>query len=345
MATAKSTPGVSFQQVADDIKKKKFRPVYFFFGDEPYFIDKLMDMLENQVLSESEKAFNLTILYGKDIENPAPVIDAARRFPMMAPFQLVLVREAQAIRDWDVLESYMKNPTATTILAFAYKKEKPDGRKSIFKTIAAQHVYFSSQPLRDWDLPGFAAKVVQELGCTMDEESVHLLVDTTGNDISRIYNEVGKMALGKPAGAAITRAEVQQYVGAIREYNTFELCEAIGRKETSRALKIAAYFKANPKSAPLPMLIGSLYAHFSRLIGAALHPRASDGELAGIIGVNPYVVKNYRAALQHYSLPALEKGIALLADYDARGKGIQNYNTSEGELIRELTLKMLMIKA
>lgn len=335
---------ITFEEIVNEIKAKKYRPVYFFFGEESFFIDQLMTLLENSVLNETEKAFNYSVLYGKDVEQSARIVESAKRFPMMAPYQLILVREAQGIKDWEALESYFKKPTPTTILAFAYKNGKPDGRKTIFRDLAKQHLYFESTSLYESQLEPFVKKIVGDAGFKINDDALRLFVETTGNDISRIYNEISKIIIDKPKGSAITIQEIETFVGAIREFTAFELCNALGSKDFTKSFKIANYFKVNQKNAPLPLLMGSLYFYFVKLLQLSYYKTANDFELAGLLGVSPYAVKDYKAASRYYPKTAVVKVFDVLSEYDARGKGLNNHNTESGELIRELVIKILSIR-
>lgn len=334
----------TFESIASDIKKRKFAPVYFFCGEEPYFIDQLTDLIEAHVLNDMEKAFNQTIVYGKDV-NARAIIETSGRLPMMAEKQLVIIKEAQALSLKDEEEkqylAYLKNPVKSTVLVFAWKHGKPDGRKAFSKEVTKSGVYLESKPLYENQVGPWVKRWISERKYKMEEEAVELLVDYTGTDLSKIANELEKLVINKAAGSAITREDIQEQVGISKEYNVFELSNALGNRNRTKAYQITNYFVANPKSGPFVLVLGTLQNFFSKVYAYQMNKSLPDKDLASAIKVNPYFIKDYRAAAQHYPVQKLEHVFYTLEEYDLRSKGVGNSDIKEGELLKELVYKIL----
>jgi DNA polymerase-3 subunit delta len=332
--------GTSIETILASIKSKSFSPIYFFCGEEEFYIDQLVDALENNVLTESEKSFNQSIIYGKDATAQI-VIETCRRLPMMSERQLVIIKEAQAFKDTDGILSYIKNPVKSTILVMAHKHGLPDGRKSFGKEIKKLAVYYESAALRDYQMAPWIKKYVKDAGYKIDDESVELLAEYTGTDLSTVANEIGKLIINKPKGAAITTEEIEEGVGLSREYSAFELNNALAYKDVTKVHKIINYFVSNPKNGPIPLVLGTLQGFFFKVWACALNRQRSDAELASILKVSPYFVKDYKAAALKYSPASLEQVFYVLEEFDLRSKGFNNANTEEGELLKEMVIKIL----
>ena len=332
--------GADFDQIVSGIKSKVFSPVYFFCGEEDFFIDQLVEAVENNVLTESEKGFNQTIIYGKDATAQI-VIETCCRLPMMSQLQLVIIKEAQSFKEIDGIISYLKNPVKSTILVMAYKHGLPDKRKSFGKEIQKQSVYFESSPLRDYQMPPWIKSYVKSKGYKIDEEAVELLAEYTGTDLSTVSNEVDKLILNKPKGSTINTTEIEAGVGVSKEYNSFELSNALAYKDVTKAHKIVNYFVANPKNGPIPLVLGTLQGFFSKVWVCYHNRQKSDNELAGILRVNPYFVKDYKTACARYSTQKMEYIFYVLEEYDLRSKGISNNGVEDGELLKEIIIKIL----
>lgn len=329
-----------FEPLLTSIRNKQFAPIYFFCGEEDYFIDQLTEAIEANVLNETEKSFNQTILYGKDATAQI-VIETCRRLPMMSERQLVIVKEAQSFKDIDGILSYVKNPVKSTVLAIAYKHGLPDKRKSFGKEIQKLAVYFESNPLRDYQMPAWIKSYIKSKGYKMEDDTVALLAEFTGTEISTVANEIDKLIINKPKGATITKEDIEKGVGVSKEYNSFELSNALAHKDVTKVHKIVNYFVANPKNGPMPLVLGTLQGFFSKVFVTAHNKLKSDHELAGVLKVNPYFVKDYKAAVAKYPNQKLEYIFHVLEEYDLRSKGMNNNNTEEGELLKELVIKIL----
>ncbi len=332
--------GSSFDQIISSIKSKAFSPVYFFCGEEEFFIDQLVDAVEANVLNESEKAFNQSIIYGKDA-TAQNVIETCRRLPMMSDKQLVIIKEAQSFKEIDGIINYLKSPVRSTILVMAYKHGLPDKRKSFGKEIQKQSVYFESSPLRDYQMSPWIKGYVKSKGYKIDEDAVELLAEYTGTDLSTVSNEIDKLIINKPKGSGITTTEVESGVGVSKEYNSFELNNALAYRDVTKAHKIVNYFVANPKNGPIPLVLGTLQGFFSKVWVCYHNRQKSDNELAGILRVNPYFVKDYKAACAKYNAQKMEYIFYVLEEYDLRSKGINNNSIREGELLKEVVIKIL----
>jgi DNA polymerase-3 subunit delta len=338
---------MSYDEILKSVKQKKFAPIYFFYGEENYFIDKLAEALEQNVLNESEKAFNQNIVYGKDL-TPQSLIEICNRLPMGAERQLVLVREAQSLQiksDDEKIEKlllhYFKNPQKTTVLAFAHMHGSPDKRKKIFKELIANSTAFNSEKIKDGKVGPFIVRFLEEQDFSIAPDAVLLLEEFVGTDMTVITNELSKLIITAPPGKTFTAKDIEKSVGLLKEFSVFELTNAIGARKISKAFRIANYFKSNPKSAPMPLLTGALFNYFSKLYVCACNIDSSDAQIASLISTNPYFVKDYKSAVRSYPLPKIEKAIHLLHEYDLRSKGVDNSSTTEGELIRELVYKII----
>lgn len=332
--------GAGFDQIIASIKSKAFSPVYFFCGEEEFFIDQLVHAIESNVLTETEKAFNQTTIYGKDASAQI-VIETCRRLPMMSDKQLVIIKEAQSFKEIDGIINYLKSPVKSTILVIAYKHGLPDKRKSFGKEIQKQSVYFESNPLRDYQMPAWIKGYVKSKGYKMDDAAVELLAEYTGTDLSTVSNEIDKLIINKPKGSSITAADIESGVGVSKEYNSFELSNALAHKDVTKAHKIVNYFVANPKNGPIPLVLGTLQGFFSKVWVCYHNRQKSDGDLAGILRVNPYFVKDYKAACAKYPVQKMEYIFYVLEEYDLRSKGIGNNSIKEGELLKEVIIKIL----
>lgn len=332
--------GADFDEMISAIRSKKFSPVYFFCGEEEFFIDQLVDAIENNVLTETEKAFNQSVIYGKDA-TAQNVIETCRRLPMMSEKQLVIIREAQSFKEIDGIINYLKNPVKSTVLAIAYKHGLPDKRKAFGKEIQKQSVYFESTPLRDYQMPAWIKKYIKEKGYKIDDVAVDLLAEYTGTDLSTVSNEISKLIINKPKGSSINTTDIESGVGVSKEYNSFELSNALANKNVTKAHKIINYFCANPKNGPIPLVLGTLQGFFAKVWVCYHNKQKSDYDLAALLKVNPYFVKDYKAACAKYSVQKMEYIFYVLEEYDLRSKGIGNNSIKEGELLKEVIIKIL----
>lgn len=335
---------MTFEEISKDIKGRKYKPIYFLNGEEPYFIDRITDMIENQVLPEEEKSFNLTVVYGNDV-TMTTVTDTARRFPMMAERQVVVVREAQNIRDFDNLLPYIDHFQPSTILLFAYKNKKADKRKNVFKKLnTSPHcAWFDSNKLYENKIPDWIIGYCKEKSYRITPKAAGILAESLGTDLSRVANELDKLSLLLPSGGEIKEELVEQHTGISKEFNTFELQTAIIRKDYLKANRIVRYFEANPKNNPLVLTIATIFKYFLNLLTYHYQKKSTPNiqEMSRILGINSYFMKDYTEGAQIYNAVKCARIISLLREYDMKSKGVGNAGSSDGELLKELIFKIM----
>ena len=322
-------------------KKKQFKPVYWLEGEEEYYIDQIVQYAEHHILSESESSFNLTIFYGRDA-NWADVINACRRYPMFSERQVVLLKEAQHMRDIDKLEPYIENPLSSTVFVVSYKEKKVDGRTSLSKMLKKHAEVLSTKKMYDNQLPDWTNELVHSKGLEITEKALLLLVDHIGNDLSRIENEVDKIAVNLGAKKNISEKEVEKYVGVSKEYNPFELQAAVVSKDLSKAMRIVQYFESNPKAAPIQLLLPTLYNLFSKTYMFFGQQSKDEKTVAAAIGVSPFFVKSYLTTAKNYGFEGVEGALLLLHYYNLKSVGVNNPGNSDASLLKELLFKMMM---
>ncbi len=328
-------------QILSDLKAKKYHPVYFLSGEEPYFIDQISDFIEDNILDEGEKAFNQVVLYGKEIDFKA-VVDIARQFPMMASYRVIIVKEAQEMKTINNLQSYIENPSPQTILVINYKYKAMDKRTGFAKAVKANAVLLETKKLYDNQLPGYIEQVVKTKGLKIEPKAVSLLAEYIGTDLSNINNEINKLELRLDKGATIDPQLIQDYVGISKDYNIFELQNALGVKDKDKAFRIVNYFAANEKKNPLIVSIGSLYNYFTKVWLTQSLFSLDDRTLAGRVGVySAFFMKDYRTAAKNYHPVKLKEILVTLQEYDGYSKGIDKRNPEDGELLKELVFKIL----
>ncbi|MEN9549670.1 MAG: polymerase subunit delta [Bacteroidota bacterium] len=331
---------MSVEKIIAEWKKKSFKPLYWLEGEEEYYIDKLTHYAEHHILSESEASFNLSIFYGKDA-NWAEVVNACRRYPMFAERQVVILKEAQQMKDVSKLEGYIDNPLSTTLFIVCYKEKKIDARTKFAKTVKEKGVLFSTKKMYDRELPAWTQEMIKERGLTITPKGLALLVEHIGNDLSRIENEIEKLSINLGKRTNITEDDIENYIGVSKEYNIFELQAAVAAKDLSRAIKIIQYFDSNPKAAPLQLVLPSLYGFFSKVFMVFGANSNDEKTVASVIGVNPFFVKDYLQAARKYGYAGIEKGLLLLHQYNLKSIGIGSIHTDGGALLKEMTVKMM----
>lgn len=333
------------ESVLADIKDNKYAPVYFLQGEEPYYIDLISDAIEKNALKEAEKGFNQIIMYGKDAE-VNKIITNARRYPMMSERQVVIVKEAQEIPDLNkeegqrLLESYIKNPLPSTILVFAHKYKTLDGRKSLAKTVKDGAVLVTTKKLYDNKIPGWITNYVKAKGYTIDMKATQMLADFIGNNLSSLSNEIDKILINLKESTSINAAIVQRFVGISKEYNVFELQKALGVRDVVKANQIVNYFEANTKNNPIIPVIAVLYAYYSKLLQIHHTKDKSEKNIAALLQLNPFFVKDYLIAVRNYPLQKVIENIHHLRKADLQSKGIDTAGIAEGQLLRELVFKL-----
>ena len=329
-----------------NIKTKEFLPIYFFHGEEAYYIDAAVKALENDVLTEDEKAFNQTVVYGKDT-NYNEILSLAKQYPMMGDKQLIIVKEAQDLKFNDeetkILEKYVENPVESTILVFAHKHKKVDSRKKVFKTLDKAKMLFHSEPVKDYNLAKWIDDEARNLQIKLAPGISQLLADYLGNDLSRIANELNKMKLVLKDDEVLDGKLVETHIGISKEFNVFELQKALGKKDANTAFKIAYYMGKNPKTNPIVMTIGNLYNFFSNVVLYHTVSHQSPPTIASELGINPYFVKDYAEAARLYPLKFATRIISVLREIDLKSKGLGAVNMDEGELLKEMVYKIINI--
>ena len=329
-----------------NIKNKEFLPIYFFHGEEAYYIDAAVKALENDVLTEDEKAFNQTVVYGKDT-NYNEILSLAKQYPMMGDKQLIIVKDAHDLKFNDeetkILEKYVENPVESTILVFAHKHKKVDSRKKVFKTLDKAKMLFHSEPVKDYNLAKWIDDEARNLQIKLAPGISQLLADYLGNDLSRIANELNKMKLVLKDGEVLDGKLVETHIGISKEFNVFELQKALGKKDANTAFKIAYYMGKNPKTNPIVMTIGNLYNFFSNVVLYHTVSHQSPPTIASELGINPYFVKDYAEAARLYPLKFATRIISVLREIDLKSKGLGAVNMDEGELLKEMVYKIINI--
>ncbi len=333
---------MSFEQIIGDLKNKIYKPIYFLSGDESYFIDLITKYIQDNALSENEKAFNQTVIYGKDTEI-ATVINSAKRYPMMANYQVVIVKEAQNIKDIDDLIHYALNPLKSTILVINYKYKTLDKRKKLYKAINDNGVLFESKKLYDNEIPPWINAYLKKRNLTIDPSAGMLMAEYLGNDLSKIANELEKLIITLPTGVYnITSLHIEKNIGISKDYNNFELHKALTQKNVLKANRIVNYFANNPKDNPLVVTISMLYHFYSKiLVYHFIKNKTNKQEVAAALKVNPYFIADYEKAAKQYDPKKVVEIISMLRVYDLRSKGLNSESTPDGELLKELVYKIL----
>ncbi|MCC6384044.1 MAG: DNA polymerase III subunit delta [Bacteroidia bacterium] len=342
---------MSFEKIISEFKGKNYAPVYLLHGEEPFFIDQIASYIEHHCLEESEQEFNQTVLYGKDIDLLA-LISMAKRYPMMAERQVIIVREAQEIRNLfkkdenessgkNPLLDYMTSPQRSTVLVLCYKYKTADSRTKLVKAIARNGVVFKSDKLYDDKIPSWIADYTLKAGAKITGNAAILLAEHIGNDLSRIAREVDKLCINLGNKNTIDEDMIEMYVGISKEYNVFELQKALGRKDVLAANRIINYFAANQRNNPMVMVLAVLHGYFVRLMKYHTSGLKDSKSLSESLGVNPYFLKDYATAARYYSPKKLVAIFNDLAEYDLRSKGLNSEATEDGELMKELIFKIM----
>mgnify|MGYP000341999330 CR=1 FL=1 len=333
---------MDYQQIISDIKNKKYAPIYFLAGEEPYFIDKISDYVEHNVLEDHERDFNQTIFYGKD-SAPSQIIETCKRFPMMSEKQVVIIKEAQHLATkLEEFEDYINQPQPSTILVFCHKYKKLDKRKSIGKLITKKTTFFASDKIKDYLLPKQIESQVKSNGLVINQKNSLLLSEYLGNNLGKIEMEIEKLKGILPPGGEINSTAIEEHIGISKEYNVFELQKAIATKNHTVAYKIANHFGKNEKANPFVLTIGFLFSYFSKVAVLQFsNNKNNDNVLAKEAGISPYFLKDYKVATSHSSNVQLVKIVGYLKEYDLKSKGVNNTTTSHNDLLKELLFKIL----
>ncbi|HDZ40131.1 MAG TPA: DNA polymerase III subunit delta [Bacteroidetes bacterium] len=333
----------NYKRIISDLSKKIYKNVYFLHGDEPYYIDLIIDYIEDNILTEEEKPFNQVVLYGEETDMPT-IINTARRFPMMSNQQVVIVKEAHYIRDLDLLARYLEHPLNSTVLVISYKYLKLDKRTSLYRALEKDKnvELYCSQRLKDYQVPDWIDSYLRERNIRADRNVSHILTEYLGSDLSRIVNELDKLLIAMPEGGQnITAADIEKRIGISKDFNNFELQNAIGRKDILKANLIVNHFSHNPKDNPIQVSIATIFSFFRKLLIYHYLRDKSRNNVASILRINPYFVSEYEMASRNYNPRKTLSIISLLREFDMKSKGIGNVSSSEGDLLREMVFKIL----
>lgn len=329
------------QKILADLKAGNYDPIYLLHGEEPYFIDQVSSYIEHNILSEGEQSFNQMIMYGKETQSQQ-VIDACAQFPMMASHRVIILKEAQEMRDLKNLEKYVKNPSPSTILCICHKHKKLDTRSSFGKLLKSTATVFESSKIYDNKVPAYVDNLIKSKKRIPTPQASKLIAEYIGSDLSTLHNELEKLFLVIPEGGRITDDSVQKQIGISKEYNVFELQSALATRNVLKAFRIARYFKANPKKTPMIMVVSTLFRFFSKVWIVSQNQGVHDQELGKMIGVyNSFFVKEYRIAAKNFHPLKVEQIFGILKEYDLKSKGVENRSYPENTLIVELIGKIL----
>lgn len=326
--------------IVADIKNGNLKPIYFLMGDEPYYIDKISDFIEENVLNEADKGFNQVVMYGRDVSIDE-IISSAKRYPMMAERQVLIVKEAQDLsRTIDKLESYAENPQPTTVLVINYKYKKLDKRKKAYKAIAKNGLIYESKKLYENQVSDWIRRVLSGKKYNIEPKAAQLLVEFLGTDLSKISNELDKLTTVLPAETIINASHIEENIGISKDFNNFELRKAVGEKDVVKANRIINYFAQNPKNNPLVMTISLLNGFFTQLLMYHGLKDKSKGSVAKSLGVNPFFVDDYVTGARNYPMRKVSQIIGLLREADVKSKGV-GANQSHEDILKELLFKIL----
>ena len=334
---------MKYENILEDLKNKIYHPIYFLSGEEPYFIDKISKFIENTVLTESEKDFNQVIVYGRDT-SIVEIVSLAKEYPVFGNYRLVIVREAQNLKNIEqneLLKSYLKNPAKSTILVFDYKYKKVDGRTGFAKQLGKSGVYFQSKKLWDYQVPDWIVGAMRQKGYRISQPTSIVLAENLGNDLSKIENELNKLEINVQTGTEITPELIEEHIGISKDYNIFELQNALGKKDVEKANRIINYFGSNPKENPAIKVISILFSFYKKIFLYHFLKDKSDNNVAAQLSVNRFFVKDYRLAAANYSTQKLRNVFSVLREYDLKSKGVEAAPMEDGEIMREMVFKIL----
>ena len=333
---------ISYESICKEIAERKFSPIYVLMGEEPFFIDQITDLLIENVLAEEERDFNQSIFYGADAD-AVSVINAARRFPMMSEYQLIVVKEAQLMRDIELLSAYAKHPLSSTVLVINYKYKILDRRKSLAAAVEKNGILFESKKIPDYKMPGFITGLLQQRSLAIDAKAAQMLSDFLGNDLNRLSKELDKLAIvmAQMGSKRVTPELVERNIGISKEYNNFELIKALATKDVLKANRIAQYFEKNPKTNPLQMTLAVLFNYFSNLLIAYYSKDRSEAGLMAALGLrSAFQLKDYQMGMRHYSAMKVFLSIGEIRKADAASKGVDNASACDADVLKELLYKI-----
>ena len=332
----------TYEGIIRELQAKQYRPVYYLMGDEAFYIDKIADYIIDNVLNDTEKEFNQTILYGADVD-AATIINAAKRYPMMSEYQVIVVKEAQAVHNMEELVFYLQKPLKSTILVLCHKHGSLDKRKKLAAEIEKVGVLYESKKLKDAQLPAFIAAYIKQKGFDIDQKATAMLAEFVGTDLSRLVGEMEKLIITSSKNSTkITPEQIEKNIGISKDYNNFELRSALVEKDVLKANKIVKYFEENPKTNPIQMTLSLLFGFYSNLMMAYYAPEKSEQGIAAFLGLkSPWQAREYMAAMRKYSGIKTMQIISEIRTTDAKSKGVENSSLSDGDLLRELVFRIL----
>ncbi|MBI3133676.1 MAG: DNA polymerase III subunit delta [Bacteroidetes bacterium] len=334
---------MTFEEIIQQLNNRQFKPVYFLHGEEPYYIDQIVDHAAASILGEGERDFNQTVFYAKDTQ-PMSIVDTALRLPMMSEYQVVIVKEAQEYTkatQWEQLEKYVDSPSNSTILIFAHKYKTIDKRSRFFKVISKKGIVFESTGVKDYQLGAWIKDYLKAKKYQCTDKAVSLIAEFVGNDLSRIANEIEKLAVVIPAGTQINEKHIEQHIGISKDYNIFELVNAVADRDIVKANKIIAYFGHNPKAAPLVVVLSNLHGLYQRLFKAHFAQTDDPSKIASLLKVHPFVAKELVQNKRKHPAKVISRNFGILREYDMLGKGVGTSGVPESELLKELIYKLL----
>lgn len=333
---------ITYEEIVRNLKNRVYAPVYFLMGEEDYYIDRIAEYIVDTVLNETEKEFNLSIIYGSDTDLPS-IINTARRYPMMSDHQVVVIKEAQNLRNWDDLSFYLQKPMPSTILVICYKHGTLDRRKKVTAEIEKSGVLFESKKLKEAQLPGFISSYLKRKKVDIEPKAAELMAEFVGTDLNRMAGELEKLIITLPAGERrITPEHIERNIGISKDYNNFELKNALISKDILKANQIVKYFNDNPKNNPLQVTLSFLFSFFSNLMLAYYAPDKSDQGIATQLGLrSAWQAKDYNIAMHRYTGVKVMQIIGAIRICDAKSKGVGNSSQSDGELLKELVFFIL----
>ncbi|MEI6124635.1 MAG: DNA polymerase III subunit delta [Bacteroidota bacterium] len=330
----------SVEEIIKDLKNKIYHPVYFLSGEEPYYIDKISDFIEENILAPEEKDFNQSILYGKETD-VSTIISYCKRFPMMCDYQVVIVKEAQEIKNIETLDKYVESPTNSTILVICYKYNKVDKRKSFAKLIEKKAVFYETPKIYDNQIPAWITAYIKSKGFSITQKAAFLMAEFLGTDLSKIVNEASKIIINATPGIEITPELIEQNIGISKDYNVFELQRALGAKNIFKSNQIIKYFAENEKENPLVKVIPILYTFFVKIFTYHNLMDKSTNNVASVLSVNRIFVDDFTTAARNYNRQKIRQIFGILHEYDLRCKGINNSSANDGDLMKEMVYKIL----
>lgn len=332
---------MTYPQIIKELKAKKYAPVYFLHGAESFYIDKISKYIEENVLTEGERSFNQMIMYGKETDHKT-LIDTCSRYPMMASHQVVILKEAQEMRSLKEILPYLEKPVPSTILVICYKHKKFDGRTKFGKAVKSNTLLFESKKLYDNQVPDWIQTYLKSKKLDISPSAAALVAEYVGTDLSKVSNELDKLAINISKGTTIDENHIQENIGISKEYNVFELQKALGSKDVVKANRIINYFISNPKKNPFVVVVGTLFNFFSKVYLTHFLKNKSEGEMMSALGVrHSFFLKDYKLAARNFPYSQSRNVISILKEYDLKSKGVGRVNATEGDLMKEMVFRIL----